>query len=68
MDLREIAVFAPLVLLVLWMGIYPASFLGHGGVRRQAGPATIRRTSRRAAALLPTAARMTLLSGWFTQE
>ena len=24
---REIAVFAPLVLLVLWMGIYPSSFL-----------------------------------------
>ena len=24
---REIAVFAPLVLLVLWMGIYPKSFL-----------------------------------------
>jgi NADH-quinone oxidoreductase subunit M len=29
MDLspREIAIFAPLVLVVLWMGIYPASFL-----------------------------------------
>jgi NADH-quinone oxidoreductase subunit M len=25
---REIAVFAPLVLVVLWMGIYPSSFLG----------------------------------------
>ncbi|MFO1188961.1 MAG: NADH-quinone oxidoreductase subunit M [Alphaproteobacteria bacterium] len=25
---REIAVFAPLVAIVLWMGIYPASFLG----------------------------------------
>jgi NADH-quinone oxidoreductase subunit M len=24
---REIAIFAPLILLVLWMGIYPASFL-----------------------------------------
>jgi NADH-quinone oxidoreductase subunit M len=24
---REIAVFAPLVLLVIWMGVYPASFL-----------------------------------------
>jgi NADH-quinone oxidoreductase subunit M len=24
---REIAVFAPLVILVFWMGIYPASFL-----------------------------------------
>jgi NADH-quinone oxidoreductase subunit M len=24
---REIAVFAPLVLLVLWMGIYPTSFI-----------------------------------------
>jgi NADH-quinone oxidoreductase subunit M len=23
---REVAVFAPLVLLVLWMGIYPSSF------------------------------------------
>src|SRR5205814_6661017 len=25
---REMAVFAPLLLLVLWMGVYPASFLG----------------------------------------
>jgi len=25
---REIAVFAPLVVIVLWMGIYPTSFLG----------------------------------------
>jgi NADH-quinone oxidoreductase subunit M len=24
---REIAIFAPLVLVVLWMGIYPANFL-----------------------------------------
>jgi NADH-quinone oxidoreductase subunit M len=24
---RELAMFAPLVILVLWMGIYPASFL-----------------------------------------
>jgi NADH-quinone oxidoreductase subunit M len=30
MDLspREIAVFAPLVVLTLWMGIYPSSFTG----------------------------------------
>ena len=27
LDRREIAVFAPLVIIVLWMGIYPASFL-----------------------------------------
>ena len=27
LDRREIAIFAPLVLLVLWMGIYPSSFL-----------------------------------------
>jgi NADH-quinone oxidoreductase subunit M len=27
MSPREIAVFAPLVILVIWMGIYPASFL-----------------------------------------
>ncbi|HIC79541.1 MAG TPA: NADH-quinone oxidoreductase subunit M, partial [Kiloniellaceae bacterium] len=27
MDWREKAVFAPLVILVLWMGIYPASFI-----------------------------------------
>ncbi|MEI6986528.1 MAG: proton-conducting transporter membrane subunit, partial [Rhodospirillaceae bacterium] len=26
LSLREIAVFAPLVILVLWMGIYPTSF------------------------------------------
>jgi NADH-quinone oxidoreductase subunit M len=25
---REITVFAPLILLVLWMGVYPSSFLG----------------------------------------
>jgi NADH-quinone oxidoreductase subunit M len=25
---REIAVFAPLVVLALWMGIYPSSFTG----------------------------------------
>ncbi len=25
---REIAVFAPLILLTLWMGVYPSSFLG----------------------------------------
>jgi NADH-quinone oxidoreductase subunit M len=24
---REITVFAPLILLVLWMGVYPSSFL-----------------------------------------
>ncbi|MEE9195203.1 MAG: NADH-quinone oxidoreductase subunit M, partial [Alphaproteobacteria bacterium] len=24
---REIAIFAPLVMAVLWMGIYPSSFL-----------------------------------------
>ena len=28
LDRREALVFAPLVLLVLWMGIYPATFLG----------------------------------------
>ncbi|HVC52793.1 MAG TPA: NADH-quinone oxidoreductase subunit M [Stellaceae bacterium] len=28
LSLREKLVFAPLILLVLWMGIYPASFLG----------------------------------------
>ncbi|HEY0832933.1 MAG TPA: NADH-quinone oxidoreductase subunit M [Azospirillum sp.] len=28
MNPREIAVFAPLVVVVLWMGIYPSSFLG----------------------------------------
>lgn len=27
LDRREIAIFAPLVVLVLWMGIYPSSFL-----------------------------------------
>ena len=27
LDRREIAIFAPLVLIVLWMGIYPASFI-----------------------------------------
>jgi NADH-quinone oxidoreductase subunit M len=25
---REIAVFAPLILLTLWMGVYPSSFTG----------------------------------------
>jgi NADH-quinone oxidoreductase subunit M len=27
LDRREITIFAPLIILVLWMGIYPASFL-----------------------------------------
>ncbi|MDA8232343.1 MAG: NADH-quinone oxidoreductase subunit M [Magnetospirillum sp.] len=27
MDLREVAVFAPLIVVVLWMGVYPATFL-----------------------------------------
>ncbi|WP_425404797.1 NADH-quinone oxidoreductase subunit M [Hwanghaeella sp.] len=27
MNIREIAVFAPLIILVLWMGIYPSTFL-----------------------------------------
>jgi NADH-quinone oxidoreductase subunit M len=27
MNLREVAVFAPLVVLVIWMGVYPAPFL-----------------------------------------
>ncbi|MBF0371977.1 MAG: NADH-quinone oxidoreductase subunit M [Alphaproteobacteria bacterium] len=27
LDRREVAVFAPLILVVLWMGIYPSSFL-----------------------------------------
>ena len=27
LDRREIAIFAPLVVIVLWMGIYPASFI-----------------------------------------
>ena len=27
MNMREIAIFAPLVILVLWMGIYPSTFL-----------------------------------------
>jgi NADH-quinone oxidoreductase subunit M len=28
LDRREIAVFAPLLAVTLWMGIYPNSFLG----------------------------------------
>ena len=31
LSLREKLVFAPLILLVLWMGIYPVSFLGPMG-------------------------------------
>ena len=27
LELREVAVFVPLILVVLWMGIYPNSFL-----------------------------------------
>ncbi|RVU39301.1 NADH-quinone oxidoreductase subunit M [Hwanghaeella grinnelliae] len=27
MNMREIAIFAPLIILVLWMGIYPSTFL-----------------------------------------
>jgi len=34
LDAREVAMFVPLILVVLWMGIYPASFLEviHGSV------------------------------------
>jgi NADH-quinone oxidoreductase subunit M len=34
LDKREMAMFVPLVLVVLWMGVYPSSFLGviHGSV------------------------------------
>ena len=27
MNPREVAIFVPLILVVLWMGIYPSSFL-----------------------------------------
>ena len=41
---REIAVFAPLVVLTLWMGVYPSSFTALlGRQRRRDGGRTIRR-------------------------
>ena len=27
LDLREVAVFVPLILIVIWMGVYPSTFL-----------------------------------------
>ena len=59
---REIAIFVPLILIVLWMGIYPASFTSiTGPTVDQLSPTTrwrsdprSRRSSRR-----PTAAAAT---------
>jgi NADH-quinone oxidoreductase subunit M len=66
MDLREKAVFAPLVLLVLWMGIYPASFTS-------VMEASVDKLVQDYQADIKAAGRVpggenTLLSGWFTQE
>jgi len=33
---REIGIFAPLVVLTLWMGIYPSSFTGFFGASVEA--------------------------------
>jgi len=50
---REIAVFAPLVLLVLWMGIYPSSFLEpmHASVDKLIGQIDTARAAAAAPAL-----------------
>ena len=50
---REIAVFAPLVLLVLWMGIYPSSFLEpmHASVDKLIGQVDTARAAAAAPAL-----------------
>jgi NADH-quinone oxidoreductase subunit M len=66
MDMREKVVFAPLVLLVLWMGIYPASFTS-------VMAASVDKLVQDYQADLQAAGRVpggenTLLSGWFTQE
>jgi NADH-quinone oxidoreductase subunit M len=63
MNLREKLVFAPLVLLVLWMGIYPSSFttVFEASVDKLAQDY---RADLRAAGIAPEAPA-TLLSGWF---
>ncbi len=40
---REVAIFAPLVVLTLWMGVYPSSFTQFfdASVRRHGGPAPV---------------------------
>jgi NADH-quinone oxidoreductase subunit M len=67
MNMREKAVFAPLVLLVLWMGIYPASFTT---VMEASVDKLVQdyQTDLRAAGMVPGATAETLLTGWFTQE
>ena len=52
---REIAVFAPLVLLVVWMGVYPGSFLEpmHASVEKLIGQVDVARS----APVAPLAAR-----------
>jgi NADH-quinone oxidoreductase subunit M len=67
MDMREKVVFAPLVLLVLWMGIYPASFTS---VMEASVDKLVQdyQADLQAAGRAPGGGENTLLSGWFTQE
>jgi NADH-quinone oxidoreductase subunit M len=67
MDMREKVVFAPLVLLVLWMGIYPASFTS---VMEASVDKLVQdfQGDLRMAGRSPDSGENTLLSGWFTQE
>jgi len=67
MDMREKVVFAPLVLLVLWMGIYPASFTS---VMEASVDKLVQdyQADLQAAGRAPGGGGNTLLSGWFTQE
>ena len=68
MDMREKVVFAPLVLLVLWMGIYPASFT----TVMEASVDKLVQDFQSGSPRRPDGSRRhgekRCLSGWFTQE
>jgi len=67
LNMREKVVFAPLVLLVLWMGIYPSSFTN---VMASSVDKLVEdyHNDLRVAGMQPDVTGVTLLSGWFTQE
>jgi NADH-quinone oxidoreductase subunit M len=67
LNMREKVIFAPLVLLVLWMGIYPASFTS---VMEASVDKLVQdyHADLQTAGVVPGGTAETLLSGWFTQE
>jgi NADH-quinone oxidoreductase subunit M len=67
LNIREKVVFAPLVLLVLWMGIYPAAFTN---VMSASVDKLVEdyRSDLKAAGLVPGDMSLAQLSGWFAEE